>query len=325
MFNKIYKEANSQNIMKILITGGLGFIGSNLAEKCVEEGHEVTLLTRTNAKKRNIRGLEGKVNLILKDIKDINDEVRGMDYVFHLASIVHNQNVSEDPIKDVEVNCDGTLALLEACKKHNKQTRIVYGSTFFVNGNLKNLPATPDSPCNPLGIYPATRLAGEHFCRIYNEVFGMNSVVARFTNVFGVREQRNNIKKAAFNRMINTAIQGGEIQLYNNGVTKRDYIYVSDVVDACLILAEKGEKGEIYYVGRGEGVRLKDLVSMVIEETGGGTVSSSQAYPKVRGIGDFYCDNTPLKKMGWKPKISIREGIKRIIDFYRKEEDIKSL
>src|SRR3989344_1684349 len=169
--------------MKVLITGGLGFIGSNLAERCAQEGHKIVLLSGSDKKKGNIKGFEYKVDLVLKDITQIDKEVKDMDYVFHLASIVHNRPVSADPLRETSVNCEGTLALLEACRKHNPQARIVYGSSFFVNGSLgiENLPATPSSPCNPLSVYAATRLAGEHFCNVYNRTFGMNSVIARFT------------------------------------------------------------------------------------------------------------------------------------------------
>lgn len=304
---------------KVLITGGLGFIGSNLADRCVGLGHDVAILSKTDEKIKNIEGVEERVTLILKDIRDIGQEVTDMDWIFHFASTVDNYNIHDEPYKDAKVNCMGTLAVLEACRHNNREGRILFPSTFFVNGKLETLPATPDSPCNPLGLYPATRLAGEHFCKVYNEVFGMNSVIARFSNVFGIREQRDNNKKAAFNRMINTAIHGGEIQLYDNGVITRDYIYVSDVVEACLTLAEKGEKGEIYYVGRGEAVRFKDLVDIVIEEAGSGTIRpiSPPDFHKASGMDDFYCDNTPLRKLGWEPKVSIREGIKRTIDWYK--------
>ncbi|MCK5624960.1 NAD-dependent epimerase/dehydratase family protein [Candidatus Pacearchaeota archaeon] len=310
-------------VKNVLITGGLGFIGSNLAHKCVNLGYNVTLISKTKSKKENIKGIENKVNLIIKDVKDINQEVIGMDLIFHCASTGDNYNIHNEPYKDIEVNCNGTIALLEACRYNNKKVRIIYPSTFFVNGNLKTLPATSDSHLNPLGLYPATRLVGEYFCKIYNNVFEMNSVIVRFTNVFGIREQKDNNKKAAFNRMINTAINGGEIQLYDNGIIKRDYIYISDVIDACLIIAEKGKKGETYYIGRGEGVKFKKLVDIIIEEAMNGTINliNSPSFHKASGINDYYCDNTQLKKLGWKPKISLREGIRKTIKWSNKNDN----
>ena len=304
----------------ILITGGLGFIGSNLARKSIENKHKVTLLSRSFEKKRNIKGIEGKVTLIHKDIRKISEEdVRDKDYIFHLASTVDNNNINSNPYLDIEVNCDGTIALLEACREHNPNTRIVYASTFFVNGNLESLPATPDSPCNPQGLYPATRLAGEHFCRTYNQVFGLNSIVSRFTNVFGIYEEWNNKKKAAFNHLIKLATEDKEVPIYGDGSFMRDYIYVEDAVSGLLKIAEKGKRGEIYYIGRGEGTKFSDLIDIVIEESGSGrkiSIPSPKFHNQV-GIGNYYCDNSKLKELGWEPKISLREGIKRTIEFYK--------
>jgi len=307
--------------MNVLITGGLGFIGSNLAEKCVEEGHNVTLLSKSKDKINNIEKIKGDVVLILKDIKDIGPEVSEKDYIFHCASTVDNYNIHEEPFKDVDVNCTGTISLLEACRKHNPRVRIVYTSTFFVNGNLENLPATPESPCNPQGIYPATKLAAEHFCKIYNQVFNMNSVIARFTNVFGPKEERENKKKAAFNYLMNLAIQDKDIPIYSEGDFVRDYIYVKDAVSGLLKLAEKGEKGETYYVGRGEGVKFRDLMQIVLEEAGSGKlkfIDPPEFHNRV-GIADYYCDNAPLKSLGWEPKMSLRQGIKQTILSYKNE------
>jgi UDP-glucose 4-epimerase len=305
--------------MNILITGGLGFIGSNLARKCVDLGYNVHILSRSKEKIKNIKGIEDKVKLTIKDIKDIGEEVKDKDWIFHFASTVDNYNLWEDPYKDIEINCNGTISLLEACRKDNPSARILYSSTFFVNGNLENLPANKHSSVSPQGLYPATRLAGEYFCKIYNQVFGLNSTIARFTNVFGEGEQRDNKKKAAFNKLISMAIDNEEIPLYSNGNFIRDYIYVSDVVDGCINIMEKGKMGEIYYVGRGEGVRFRDLMEMVVEEAKGGKLVpiNPPEFHKNVGIKDYYCDNSDLRKLGWRPKVSLREGIKKTIESYK--------
>ncbi|MBT7706383.1 NAD-dependent epimerase/dehydratase family protein [archaeon] len=311
-------------VKNILITGGLGFIGSNLAHESVARGYNVTLFTKTLDKIKNIRGIEDNVLVVEGDIVDIPaDIIMRQDYIFHCASTSDNYNIHSDPRLDIKVNCMGTISLLEACREHNPSARIVYPSTFFVNGNLDELPATPKSPCDPLGLYPATRLAGEQFCKIYNKVFNMNNVIARFTNVFGVREQCQNKKKAAFNYMINLAIDNQEIPLYNSGEFVRDYIYVSDVVDACLVLAESGESGETYYVGRGEQTKFKDLMDIVVEEAGGGKLEpiSPPEFHKNVGITDYWCDNTPLKSLGWSPRVSLREGVRKTIEYYGDEKN----
>ncbi len=310
---------------KILINGGLGFIGSQLARNCVNEGFDVTILSRSDKKLGNISDIRDKVYLKIKDIQDISEEdVSGMEQIYHLAGTVDNYAIKEgEPYKDIAINCNGTIALLEACRKFNPKARILFGSTFFVNGNVKHLPVNPESPCNPLGLYGATRLAAEHFCHVYHEVFGLDPVIARFTNVFGPFEQTDNSKKAGFNYMINQALKGNELNLYNEGEFFRDYIYVDDVVSACRILADKGESNKVYYVGRGEFVKFRTLIDMVGQNIPGMRVNSitPPEFHKKVGIVDFVSDNSDLRSLGWEPKVSLEEGIKKTIQFYQERRN----
>src|SRR3989344_434465 len=306
---------------EILITGGLGFIGSTLARKYANEGHKVTIVSRSDKKKTNISDIEKEVTITLKDIRDIGmDDVAGKDYIFHFAGTVDNYAVKEgNPYEDININCTGTVALLEACKNYNKEARIMLASTFFVNGNPTKLPVTPESPCNPLALYPATKLAAEHFFHIYNKVSGLDTLVARFTNVFGPYEQGDNRKKAGFNFLINQALRGEEIQLYNNGDFVRDYIYVDDVVDACRVIAEKGKTNETYYIGRGEFIKFRkliDIIASIIPDTKVIGVNPPE-FHKAVGIANFVADVSPIKELGWAPKVSLEEGILRTINFYR--------
>lgn len=308
---------------RVMIIGGLGFIGCHLTEVCVEKGYDVTIISRSDSKIDNIREIKDKVNVIFMDVKDIGKEVKGFDYIFHLAGSTDNYAIMEGkPFKDLEMNCVTTISLLEAIRNYNPKTRLILASTFFVNGRVEKLPVNVDTPCRPLGLYGATRLAAEHFCHIYNNILDLDVVIARFTNVFGEREQGDNKKKAGFNYMIKQAVEGNEIQLYDKGDFYRDYIYVTDVASACLVIAEKGKTDTTYYVGRGEFVKFKKLVEIIVKETG---VSYRSVTPpdfhKRVGIKNFVCDNTELKKLGWKPKVSLEEGIKRTIAFYR--ESIK--
>lgn len=306
---------------KALITGGLGFIGSHLARKLLSKGIDVIILTRSKKRISNIYDIKDKLKIIEKDLLDINMEVEDMDYVFHCASTVDNYNIHTDPYLDININCKGTIALLEACRKHNPKATIIYPSTFFVNGNLDTLPATPESPCNPLGLYPATKLAGEHFCKIYNQIFGLNCIIARFTNVFGEFEEGTNKKKAAFNYLIKLAVENKEIPIYGNGDFVRDYIHVENVVNALLIIAKKGAVNSIYYVGEGKGTKFKNLIQMVVNITKSGRIkyiTPPDFHNKV-GILNYYCDNTLLKKLGWNMTTTLQEGIKRTIDFYKND------
>jgi fibrillarin-like rRNA methylase len=178
-----------------------------------KKGFDVTILSISDKKLNNIEDFKDKVKLIIKDIKNISaEDVADKDQIYHLASTVDNYAVKEGrPYEDIEINCVGTISLLEACKNFNPAAKIFLASTFFVNGNVDKIPVGPSAPCNPLGLYGATRLAAEHFFHIYHKVFGLNVVIARFTNVFGDYEQGSNKKKAGFNYMINQAVIGEEL------------------------------------------------------------------------------------------------------------------
>ena len=308
--------------MNILITGGLGFIGSNISEYYVNNGDTVTILSRSDTKAHNIRSLRDRLHFIQKDIQDISeDDVKDFDIVYHCASTVDNYNIHTDPYLDVNVNCKGTIALLEACRKSNPTIKIVYTSTFFVNGNPPSLPVTADMKPEPLGIYGATKLAAEHILKTYQSVYGLKPVIARLSNVFGLKEQQNNNKKAAFNRMIYMAVHDETIKLYDNGKITRDYIYVDDVVNALDILAKKGEVGKIYYIGTGNGHTFREMVDIILEEAGSGKVEivPPPQFHKAVGIDDFVCDVSDLKSLGWEQKISLREGIRKVVNQYKLE------
>ena len=304
---------------KIMIIGGLGFIGCHLAEKCLELGHEVTIFSRSEKKLDNISEIKNKVKLVYGDLKDIDKEVSGFDTIFNLAGSTDNYSIIEgDPYRDIGMNCTNTIALLEACKKHNKDARIFFASTFFVNGQPEKLPVNEKTPTHPRGLYGATRLAGENFCRIYNRIFDMNVVVARFTNVFGPREQTRDYKKAGFNWLITKALKGEEVPVYDNGDFYRDYVYVTDVANACIAIADKGDKDKTYYVGRGEYVKFIELMNIVVKKTNAKLkMIESPDFHKRVGIKDFVCDNSELKNLGWKPETSLDEGIQKTIDYYK--------
>lgn len=304
---------------KVLITGGLGFLGSELAFQCVDSGYNVTILTRSLSKIENIVEIQEKVKIITLDIKDIGNHVIGFDYIYHFAGTTDNYHILDDPYIDIDINCNGTIALLEACRKYNPDVRILYGSTFFVNGNPESLPVTPSSPCNPLGLYGATRLAGEHFCRIYNNVYNLNVTIVRFSNVFGIREQLGNKKKAGFNYIISLAIKGEAVPLYNNGEFYRDYIYLTDAVSGAMVVAEKGDRSKIYYVARGEFVKFRELIGIVMTTVGGGVINPVEPpdFHKQVGISDFVCDINELKELGWAPEVSLVDGIRKTVEFYR--------
>lgn len=304
---------------RVLITGGFGFIGSSLAQRCLSLGHQVTLLSRSTHKINNADGLP--CQRVIKDVCDLNrEDIQNYDWLFHCASTVDNYNIKTNPSIDIRTNCNGTISVLECCRMFNPNIRIVFPSTFFVNGNLglDRLPATSYSPCSPRGLYGATKLAAEHFCKAYHNVFGLNVVIARLVNIFGPGEQRNNNKKAAFNRMINLAVQGKQIDLYG-GEFARDILYIDDAVDGLMTLMQQGLPGKVYYVGSGQWIRVRSFVEMVVEEACAGVIVDvdTPEFHLATGIEDFWCDPSPLESLGWKQRISLREGIRRTIKSYR--------
>jgi len=311
--------------MKIIITGGLGFIGSNLAHSLVRKGHEVTILTRSRDKIHNIRGIEDQIVLIEKnmnqmgDIEKIEEIIASHKVIFHLAGSKGNYSILNDPNIDIDDNCRTTLTLLDLCRKHNPKIRIVFASAFFVHGNVKSIPVKENDPCNPLSIFGATRLAGEHFCHVYNSTYDMDIVIARLTNTFGIREVMDDKKRAAFNYLIKLALEDEHIPMYGKGGNIRDLIYVSDTVDALDVLMEKGKRDEVYFIGRGKGIPLKDFLSAIVHETGSGTISNIDPpiFHKKIGITDFVCDVRKLKALGWESKVGMNEGIRKTIEFYK--------
>lgn len=292
--------------MKILITGGFGFIGSNLCEKYLSKDCQVSLYPKG------------------KNIMDIDREVRDCDYIFHCASTVHNYHMLDEHYLDLDTNCYGTLALLEACKRHNSSAKIIYTSTFFVYGNQKNLPVTEGTLPNPQALYPATKLASENFLKIYSKAWDIDIVIARLTNVYGIGEQTNNNKKAAFNRMAYDISLGKHVGCYNYvgndyNTIERDYIHVNDVVDGLELLAEVGKIGEVYNLGTGRSVKYRMMLDMMIEYAGKGSYGMIDIpdFHKKVGIDDFACKIDKIKKLGFQPKISIEEGIQLLMESYK--------
>ncbi|MEK6818314.1 MAG: NAD-dependent epimerase/dehydratase family protein [Nanoarchaeota archaeon] len=309
---------------KALITGGMGFIGSHLARNLVRAGDDVTILSRSD-KRANISDIVGSVKVVLKDVRDISpNDVGESDHVYHLAGTVDNYAVENgEPFRDVEVNCVGTQALLEACRLSATKPRIFFGSTFFVYGNLKSLPATVDSPTNPLSLYAATRLCAENMCQIYNRTYGLDTVIARFTNVFGPGDINASKQKGAFDWMIGSAVKGEKIKVYDNGDFIRDFIYVDDAVEACKTLISEGEKGGVYNIGRGP-VKFADLIEMLREKVPG---METEAMPPPQhhvnvGTKNFYADSGTTRALGWEPNVSLDEGIFRTVEYYRKNRSL---
>lgn len=299
--------------MNILITGGLGFIGSALTNRLCRE-HQVTVLTRSEKGRSRLREPD-RVRVKVGRVEEITSaDCAGTDLVVHCASTVDNYNIQTDPYLDVRINCDGTIALLEACKEH--KPKVLFVSTFFVYGNQAQLPVDENSPCEPLGLYPATKLCAEQFCKIYGRLYSFHVNVCRLTNVYGPGEAFDNTKKGAFNFLIRRAQLGEPINVYRGGDFFRDYLYIDDAVEAIVAVAERAPDGELYLVGHGEPVLFKDLMECLHRLTDRKSPIGAMDPPRfhqVVGIKNFSANIAKIKALGWTPKVGYEEGIKRTL------------
>lgn len=314
--------------MKILITGGTGFVGSCLAEKLLDNNHEIILLVRSDKKNSNIASFADKVAI---EHCDVTDEKRltkiisekSPDAIFHFAGQLTTYESFENPLYDVDVNSKSTLIMLEAIRNLKKKCRFILGSTFWVIGRPEKLPVTENDCSHPRNVYAADRLASENYCLIYNIVYGLDTVVLRFTNTYGPKEQYLNPKKAALNYLLYKAFRGEEVPIYNKGQFFRDYIYIDDVVSACKIILERGKSAETYFVGSGIRTWFYEIAKIIEELTSAKIVYiDAPSYHKKIDIGNFVVDNSKLRGLGWQPEMNIRDGIKSILDYF-KTVDIK--
>lgn len=309
----------------------MGFVGSHLSEEFVNTGHSVVIASRSKKKIRNIANIIDHVKIEYGDITDYKwlETIilkHKPDVIFHLAGQLTHYESFENPLYDVDVNSKTTLVILETLRKMEKPCRFILGSTFWVVGKPKTLPINEETPCNPLNLYAADRLASEHYCRIYNRVYGLDALVMRLTNTFGPREQYNNPRKAALNYLLYKGFKGETVPIYDEGKFFRDYIYISDIVSAAKAIMEKGKSGEIYFVGTNTPTWFYDIGKWIEELTPGKVVYvESPEYHKKIDVGNIVVDNTKLKKLGWNWKVSVKEGLKKTLEYYRRLEKSKPI
>ena len=307
----------------ILITGGLGFLGSNLAESLVAKDNSVVLVSRSEEKKQNISGFENKVIVEYGDITNF-DWLQNIifryrpDVIFHFAGQLTSYESFERPFYDVDVNTKSTLAILEAIRKLGKQCRFILGSTFWVVGRPEKLPINEETPCQPRNIYAADRLTSEHYCKIYQAVYNTDALIMRLTNTFGIKEQFNNPKKAALNNLLYKGYKGETVPIYSKGMFFKDYIYISDVVSAAESIMEKGKAGECYFVGTGKETWFYEIAKWIEELTAGKVVYvEAPDYHQRIDIGNIVIDNRKLKSLGWDWNVSVKMGLEKTLDYYR--------
>lgn len=306
--------------MKIMITGGLGFIGSHLVESLLTEKHEVIVLTRSLAKRKNVTLDKSKILKIdIQNFEKFSNSIIKFkpDILFHLAGETSHSKSFLDPMNDIDSNVKSTICALETIRKNKIKCRFILGSTFVTIGRPLRLPVDENSICNPTTIYGTSKLASENICKIYHNVYGLDTVIFRITNSFGPREQTIP-NKNAINYLIYRAFNGEKITLFNKGQFFRDLIYVSDVISALKIIMKKGKSGNLYWISSGKKTWFYKFGNLLANLSGTKVIfSPTPKYTKKVDVGNFVVNNSKLKKLGWKPKISVETGIKLTLEYFQ--------
>jgi UDP-glucose 4-epimerase len=312
-----------------LITGGLGFIGSNLARRLVEIGVEVAvldaLMPEQGGNRYNLRDLLGRVQIHTADMRDpkvVNHLVGGVDYIFNLAGSVSHLESMQQPLRDLELNCAAHVTLLEACRNFNPHVKIVFTSTRQVYGKPVYLPLDEQHRVAPHDVNGINKLAAEHYHLLYQRVYGTRTVCLRLTNTYGPRQLIHHNRQGFIAWFIRQVVEGGVIELYGEGRQRRDMNYVDDVVEALLLAgASEAAEGEVFNLGGGEPTSLADIAAELIRLTGRGTARSVPFPPERQqiDIGNSYSSYGKIEAaLGWRPRTPLREGLERTVEFYRR-------
>jgi UDP-glucose 4-epimerase len=313
---------------RVLITGGLGFIGSNLAIRLVGAGAQVTLvdamIPEYGGNLFNIDSVKDQVTVNFGDICDrhaMDWLVRGQDYVFHLAGQVSHVMSLTDPYPDIEYNIKGTVVLMEALRRYNPWARLVFTGTRGQYGPATRLPVSEDAPTNPKGIYEISNLTAEKIIQVYNDVHNIHSVLLRLTNIYGPRAQMRHSQYGVANWFVRLALDDATIRVFGDGQIKRDFLYVDDCVNALLrCAADDRARGRVLNVGIDRPTTFRELAETLIRLCGSGRWEFAPFTPerKAQEPGDFYSDITAIRTLiGWEPRTSLEEGLAETVRYYR--------
>lgn len=315
---------------KIIITGGLGFIGSNLAMRLVELGANVTLvdslIPEYGGNLWNIEPVKDRVRVNISDVRDEHSMkylIQGQDFLFNLAGQTSHTDSMSNPYPDLEINARAQLSILEACRKYNTGIKIVFASTRQMYGKPQYLPVDERHPINPVDVNGINKMAGEWYHLVYNNVYGIKTTVLRLTNTYGPRMRVKDARQTFLGIWIRRILEGKPILVFGDGKQIRDFNYVDDVVSAMLMAAESEDaNGEIFNLGADDPINLKNSAELLVKLCGSGSFEIVP-FPedrKVIDIGDYYADYRKIRsKLGWKPVIQLEEGLQRTIEYYRKD------
>ncbi len=313
---------------RVLVTGGLGFIGSNLARQLVDLEADVlvvdAMIPEYGGNLFNIAGIEDRLRVNIGDVRNestMDVLVRDREIIFNLAGQVSHIDSMRDPYTDLEINCRAQLSMLEACRKFNPSVKVVFAGTRQIYGKPDRLPVDETHLVRPIDVNGVNKAAGEYYHLLYNNAFGVRACSLRLTNVYGPRQLIKHNRQGFIGWFIRLAIEGREIQIFGDGSQMRDFVYVDDAADAFLRAgACDACDGEVFNVGGAQPIAHRDLVRVLLDVAGSGCVTYVPwpAEKKQIDIGSFYSDSSKFKATsGWVPRVELREGFERTIAFYR--------
>lgn len=312
----------------VLITGGLGFIGSNLAARLVEMGASATLIDSLipeyGGNLWNIDSIKDRIRVNIADVRDehaMKYLIQGHDFLFNLAGQTSHVDSMVNPYPDLEINARAQLSILEASRKFNPKIKIVFASTRQVYGKPQYLPVDERHPLHPVDINGVNKLAGEWYHIVYHDAYGLRTTVLRLTNTYGPRMRVKDARQTFLGIWLRRLIEGKPVLVFGDGKQVRDFNYVDDVVEALLLSAASDDaNGQIYNLGAEDPVTLRDLAALLVRLNGRGNYEMVP-FPEERkaiDIGDYYADYRKLRsQFGWRPAVDLKEGLKRTLEYYR--------
>ena len=314
---------------KVLITGGLGFIGSNLARALVALGARVTIVDSLapeyGGNRHNLAGIASRVQVNIADVRDwprLPRLVAGEDFLFNLAGQTSHMDSMTDPQTDLDINCRAQLAILEACRLHNPSIRIVFASTRQNYGRPDHLPVDEQHPLRPVDVNGINKIAGESFHLLYSRVHGIRATALRLTNTIGPRMRVKDARQTFVGVWVRRLVEGEPFEVWGGG-QRRDFTFVDDAVEAFLLAAAReAAVGEVFNLGGPPPVTLRRLAELLVEINRGGgfVVREFPAERKQIDIGDYYADDRLIaRKLGWRPRTNLRTALARTLEFYHRE------
>lgn len=312
---------------EVLITGGIGFIGSQLAKRLVSLGANVTvidsLIPEYGGNLRNISDFKKNITINISDVRDSHSMkylIQGKDFLFNLAGQTSHMDSMQNPFIDLEINAKAQLSILESCRQYNQSVQVVFASTRQLYGRPQYLPVDEKHPVRPVDVNGVNKVAGEEYHMLYNDVYGIRSTALRLTNTFGPAMRVKDARQTFVGIWVKNILEGIPFEVWG-GDQLRDFNYVEDVVDAFLLAAESPiSKGKVYNLGSDEVVSLKQLANLLLEANSGKGEWILRQFPEDRkkiDIGDYYADYSLIKnELGWTPKTSLATALEQTVHYF---------